>query len=111
MGLPAVAQHGKQRGGRYQAQADHLVVNVQQAISHDTKERRFDEGRSDEFGFFAKFINRSLEVRDRQTRELQSALDQIWKSEAELFKSTSEWTYTMEFIDDPMTTLVPVIPV
>ncbi len=78
------------------------MVETAKAISHDTKERRFDEGRNDEFGFLAKFINRSLEFRDRQTRELQSALDQIRKSEAELSKSTAEWTYAMDFIDDPL---------
>ena len=56
------------------------MVETAKAISHDTKERWFDEGRNDEFGFLAKFINRSIEFRDRQTRELQSALDQIRKS-------------------------------
>lgn len=60
-----------------------MVSCAKQSADGDM-EARFDENRTDEFGFLAKFINRALDSLTRQRAELETTLTRALQSEAEL---------------------------
>ncbi|MBZ0092018.1 MAG: diguanylate cyclase, partial [Sulfuricellaceae bacterium] len=65
---------------------------------------RFDERRSDEFGFLAKFINRALDSIVQQQKELRAALARATQSEAALSGEKERAEVTLQAITDAVIT-------
>ena len=65
---------------------------------------RFDESRSDEFGFLAKFINRALDSLMQQQTQLQATLARARQSEAALFREKERAEVTLYSITDAVIT-------
>lgn len=65
---------------------------------------RFDENRTDEFGFLAKFINRALDSLTRQRAELQMTLARALQSEAALSWEKKRAEVTLHSITDAVIT-------
>lgn len=60
-----------------------MVTSARKYAEGDTT-ARFNETRSDEFGFLAKFINRALDTSAKNNNELKDALSRATQSESEL---------------------------
>jgi diguanylate cyclase (GGDEF)-like protein/PAS domain S-box-containing protein len=80
-----------------------MVATAQNFAAGDAVSR-FDEARSDEFGFLAKFINRALDSIVRQQAELRQALTRATQSEAELFREKERAEVTLQSIADAVIT-------
>lgn len=65
---------------------------------------RFDETRSDEFGFLAKFINRALDSSLEQQEELRDALVRTTQSEVALSREKERAEVTLQSIADAVIT-------
>lgn len=65
---------------------------------------RFDETRSDEFGFLAKFINRALDSIVEQQEELYQSLLRTTQSEGALFREKERAEVTLQSIADAVIT-------
>jgi diguanylate cyclase (GGDEF)-like protein/PAS domain S-box-containing protein len=65
---------------------------------------RFDETRSDEFGFLAKFINRALDSSVEQQEELRDALVRTTQSEVALSREKERAEVTLQSIADAVIT-------
>jgi diguanylate cyclase (GGDEF)-like protein/PAS domain S-box-containing protein len=80
------------------------MVAAAESFSNGNAVSRFDETRSDEFGFLAKFINRALDSIVQQQEELRNALTRATQSEAELFKEKERAEVTLQSITDAVIT-------
>ena len=65
---------------------------------------RFDESRTDEFGFLAQFINRALDSLTQQQMELQVTLARAMQSEAALSREKERAEVTLYSITDAVIT-------
>ena len=82
----------------------HMVSCARQSADGDMA-ARFDESRTDEFGFLAKFINRALDSLTRQRAELQSTLARALQSEAALSWEKKRAEVTLHSITDAVITV------
>lgn len=80
-----------------------MVACARQSADGDNT-ARFDEGRSDEFGFLAKFINRALDSSMRQQADLQAALARATQSEIALSREKERAEVTLHSITDAVIT-------
>lgn len=80
------------------------MVTAAKNFTDGNAESRFDETRSDEFGFLAKFINRALDSIVQQQAELRQALTRATQSEAELFREKERAEVTLQSITDAVIT-------
>ncbi|MHB1077667.1 EAL domain-containing protein [Thiobacillus sp.] len=80
------------------------MVAAAESFTGGNAASRFDETRSDEFGFLAKFINRALDSIVRQQAELRQALARATQSEAELFREKERAEVTLQSIADAVIT-------
>ena len=80
------------------------MVAAAESFTDGNAVSRFDETRSDEFGFLAKFINRALDSIVQQQAELRQALARATQSEAELFREKERAEVTLQSITDAVIT-------
>jgi len=80
------------------------MVAAAESFTDGNAVSRFDEARSDEFGFLAKFINRALDSIVEQQTELRQALARATQSEAELFREKERAEVTLQSITDAVIT-------
>lgn len=80
------------------------MVSCAQRSADGDMAARFDEDRSDEFGFLAKFINRALDSLTRQRAELQTTLARALQSEAALSWEKERAEVTLHSITDAVIT-------
>jgi diguanylate cyclase (GGDEF)-like protein/PAS domain S-box-containing protein len=66
--------------------------------------RRFDERRTDEFGFLATFINRALDTAEARTAELEQAVARMRATEAALAREKERVEVTLHSIADGVIT-------
>ncbi|QKT03884.1 EAL domain-containing protein [Ectothiorhodospiraceae bacterium 2226] len=76
------------------------MVDTARAISAGSGEVRFDTARRDEFGYLAGFMNRMLDQMRLHQKELSDALDQVRRSQAELFAEKERAEVTLDAIAD-----------
>lgn len=80
------------------------MVACARLSADDNNTVRFDESRSDEFGFLAKFINSALDSLMQQQTQLQAALTRATQSEAALFREKERAEVTLHSITDAVIT-------
>ena len=80
------------------------MVAAAKNFSDGNTAARFDETRSDEFGFLARFINRALDSIEQQQADLRIALARATRSEAELFREKERAEVTLQSITDAVIT-------
>jgi len=80
------------------------MVETADKISQGGDEKRFDDQRKDEFGFLAKFINRSLDHLVQQKNELSGALQRVQESESALYKEKVRVEITLHSIGEAVVT-------
>ncbi|QKQ27535.1 EAL domain-containing protein [Candidatus Reidiella endopervernicosa] len=76
------------------------MVDTADQISSGDNTARFDQQRDDEFGFLAKFINRSLDNLTQQKDELADIVVRITESEAALYKEKERVEITLQSISE-----------
>ncbi len=79
------------------------MVQTAQAFS-EGNEVRFNERRSDEFGYLARFINKALDKLGRRQRELAQALARARRSEQELAQAKEQLEVTLHSIAEGVLT-------
>ena len=79
------------------------MMSIAQDITSGNVDRRFDESRTDEFGFLARFINRALDVTWQQT-EVRTTLDRARASELTLAKAKERVEVTLDSINNAVIT-------
>lgn len=80
------------------------MVQTAKSITHGEFALRFEENRSDEFGFLARFINKALDFVTLKQAELQSALEKVSHSEANLLAEKTLIEVTLHSIGDAVIT-------
>lgn len=80
------------------------MVETAKSITHGETALRFQENRSDEFGFLARFINQALDFVTLKQRELRDALDKVRLSEASLLAEKTLIEVTLHSIGDAVIT-------
>lgn len=80
------------------------MVDTARRISEGDEAARFDERREDEFGYLAKFINRSLNFLLQQKEELSRAVARARRSEAALSREKERAVVTLHSIGDAVIT-------
>lgn len=80
------------------------MIETAKAFGKGNLYSRFDDTRSDEFGFLAKFINRALESLVQQQSQLQAALTRVTQSEAALMREKARAEVTLQSIADAVIT-------
>jgi len=80
------------------------MVRTAKSITHGEMALRFDEKRTDEFGFLARFINKALDFVSLKQEELQEALEKVRQSEASLLKEKTLIEVTLHSIGDAVIT-------
>jgi diguanylate cyclase (GGDEF)-like protein/PAS domain S-box-containing protein len=80
------------------------MVNAARAFSSGNEQVRFDERRSDEFGYLGRFINQALDYSIEQKNALHSALDRAKRTEQELYKEKEKAVVTLRSIGDAVIT-------
>jgi len=80
------------------------MVNAAKAFSAGDEKVRFDEGRSDEFGYLARFINQALDYSIEQKNTLHRTLARAQKSEQELYEEKEKAVVTLHSIGDAVIT-------
>lgn len=80
------------------------MVETAQAISDGDNTPRFDESRTDELGYLATFINKSLDYLTAQRNELADAVERVRQSETELFEEKERAVVTLHSIGDAVIT-------
>lgn len=80
------------------------MVATAQAFSRGKTDQRFEETRSDEFGFLGKFINQALDYVLLQQEELREALDRVRESESALYQEKEKAEVTLHSIGDAVIT-------
>ena len=82
---------------------NHMVTCAQASANGDMN-ARFDENRSDEFGFLAQFINRALDSLTQQQQQLKATLGRATQSEAALSREKERAEVTLHSITDGVIT-------
>ena len=80
------------------------MVRTAKSITHGEMALRFEEKRTDEFGFLARFINKALDFVSLKQMELQEALEKVRQSEASLLKEKTLIEVTLHSIGDAVIT-------
>ncbi|HEX9627489.1 MAG TPA: EAL domain-containing protein [Acidiferrobacterales bacterium] len=80
------------------------MMRTAEAITGGHPAQRFNEGRKDEFGFLARFINRALDYVTLQKEQLQHALTRARHSEAALATEKERAEVTLHSIGDAVIT-------
>lgn len=80
------------------------MVSAAQAFSAGDEKVRFDEQRSDEFGYLGRFINQALDYSIQQNNALHRALARICSSERELQAEKEKAVVTLHSIGDAVIT-------
>ena len=80
------------------------MVTAAQAFSGGDEKVRFDERRSDEFGYLGRFINQALDYSVQQNHALHRALARICSSERELQAEKDKAVVTLHSIGDAVIT-------
>ena len=80
------------------------MVQTAKSITHGETMLRFDERRSDEFGFLARFINKALDFVTLKQKELREALEKVRQSEASLLAEKTLIEVTLHSIGDAVIT-------
>lgn len=80
------------------------MVQTAKSITHGEMALRFEEKRTDEFGFLARFINKALDFVTLKQRELQEALEKVRESEASLLTEKTRIEVTLHSIGDAVIT-------
>ncbi len=80
------------------------MVNAARAFSSGDERVRFDEQRSDEFGYLGQFINQALDYSIEQKNALHSALERVQNSERELREEKEKVVVTLHSIGDAVIT-------
>jgi len=80
------------------------MVQTAKSITHGEMALRFEEKRTDEFGFLARFINKALDFVTLKQRELQEALEKVRESEASLLAEKTRIEVTLHSIGDAVIT-------
>lgn len=80
------------------------MVETARRFSRGRTDLRFDQQRSDEFGFLARFVNRALDYVLLQQDELREALARVRQSEAALFQEKERAEVTLHSIGDAVIT-------
>ena len=80
------------------------MVRTAKSITHGEMALRFEEKRTDEFGFLARFINKALDFVSLKQEELQEALEKVRQSEASLLEEKTLIEVTLHSIGDAVIT-------
>lgn len=80
------------------------MVQTAKSITHGEMALRFEEKRTDEFGFLAKFINKALDFVTQKQRELLQALEKVRQSETSLLAEKTLIEVTLRSIGDAVIT-------
>lgn len=80
------------------------MVQTAQRFASGQTEARFDQQRSDEFGFLGKFFNQALDYMLVQQDELRSALHRVRESETALYQEKERAEVTLHSIGDAVIT-------
>ena len=80
------------------------MVQTAKSITHGEMALRFEEKRTDEFGFLARFINKALDFVGLKQKELQDALEKVRQSEASLLEEKTLIEVTLHSIGDAVIT-------
>ena len=83
------------------------MVRTAEAFSAGRAGARFDEQRTDEFGYLGGFINRALDYVTLQQQELREALARVRDSEAALYQEKERAVVTLHSIGDAVITTDP----
>ena len=83
------------------------MVRTAEAFSAGSTDARFDEKRSDEFGYLGGFINRALDYVTLQQQELREALARVRDSESALYQEKERAVVTLHSIGDAVITTDP----
>jgi diguanylate cyclase (GGDEF)-like protein/PAS domain S-box-containing protein len=80
------------------------MVQTAKSITHGETMLRFDEKRTDEFGFLSRFINKALDFITLKQGELREALDKVRLSETNLRAEKTLIEVTLHSIGDAVIT-------
>ncbi|GAB4508952.1 MAG: hypothetical protein Tsb0026_08350 [Sulfuricaulis sp.] len=80
------------------------MVQAAKSITHGETMLRFDEQRTDEFGFLSRFINKALDFITLKQGELREALEKVRQSEASLLAEKTLIEVTLHSIGDAVIT-------
>ncbi len=80
------------------------MVQTAKSITHGEMALRFEEKRTDEFGFLARFINKALDFVSLKQKELQEAFAKVRESEASLLAEKTRIEVTLHSIGDAVIT-------
>ena len=80
------------------------MVQTARSITRGEMALRFEESRTDEFGFLARFINKALDFIGLKQTELQEALEMVRQSEKNLLVEKSLVEVTLHSIGDAVIT-------
>ncbi len=80
------------------------MIGIARAYAAGDTSGRFDERRSDEFGFLATFINRALDTADLRAAELEKAVARARASEAALAREKERVEITLHSIAEGVVT-------
>ena len=76
------------------------MVQTAQAVGAGQRERRFNTGRRDEFGYFSTFVNDVLDQMQAHRQGLEQALARTQQSETALFEEKERLRVTLASIGD-----------
>lgn len=80
------------------------MVRTAKSITHGEMALRFEEKRTDEFGFLSRFINKALDFVTLKQQELQEALEKVRESETRLMAEKTLIEVTLHSIGDAVIT-------
>jgi len=80
------------------------MVRTAKSITHGEMALRFEQTRTDEFGFLSRFINKALDFVTLKQQELQDALKKVRESEASLMAEKTRIEVTLHSIGDAVIT-------
>ena len=80
------------------------MVQTAESITRGEMALRFEENRTDEFGFLARFINKALDFVGLKQQQLQEALEQVRQSETSLLAEKTRIEVTLHSIGDAVIT-------
>ncbi len=80
------------------------MINAAQSFSAGNEDVRFNERRSDEFGYLGRFINQALDYSNDRKAALHSALERARDSEQELYREKEKAMVTLHSIGDAVVT-------
>lgn len=80
------------------------MINTAQSFSAGNEDVRFDDQRSDEFGYLGRFINQALDYSIERKDALHAALERARDSEQELYREKEKAMVTLHSIGDAVIT-------